>query len=384
MINYEIPHDIENLEEHIIAIHLKNVIPETVAHKLMNGVHIEQDGKQLINKKSIKLFLQYLCEKMYNAAKNNKNKTQNVKAVAKEGTAILDEAIKYFNDDKIIGELYDESGKLYKKAPELSKEIAQATKTMAVAQQKREPEKPQQFTLFSLLEETKAQQPITVETPKPEPPKQETLIPFSNEPDDEEDDSEEEIDECMETDDEETLCSFDVDRETGEILSPIPAEHSVPVQRCSPLYQKYLSFQGQYPQDVIAYRLGDFFEIFGDNAIKVSNRLELILTGRDFGLTERIPMVGFPYHASDTYFRKIAEFSSLIVVEDDTATPFVLEEKTSIKTPAIKENEPTMYENNEETDDFEEERALQKFFDKDALCALYALYELFDYNLDMQ
>lgn len=124
----------------------------------------------------------------------------------------------------------------------------------------------------------------------------------------------------------------------------------------------------------------DFFEIFGDNAIKVSNRLELILTGRDFGLTERIPMVGFPYHASDTYFRKIAEFSSLIVVEDDTATPYVLEEKTSIKTPAIKENEPTMYENNEEPDDFEEERALQQFFDKDALCALY---ELFDYNLDM-
>ena len=103
MINYEIPHDTENLEEHIIAIHLKDVIPENVAHKLMNGVHIEQDGKQLINKKSIKLFLQYLCEKMYNAAKNNKNKTQNIKAVAKEGTAILDEAIKYFNDDKIIG-----------------------------------------------------------------------------------------------------------------------------------------------------------------------------------------------------------------------------------------------------------------------------------------
>jgi hypothetical protein len=377
MINYEIPHDTENLEEHIIAIHLKNVIPETVAHKLMNGVHIEQDGKQLINKKSIKLFLQYLCEKMYNAAKNNKNKTQNVKAVAKEGTAILDEAIKYFNDDKIIGELYDESGKLYKKAPELPKEIAKATKTMAVAQ-KKEPDKPQQFTLFSLLEENNAQQPLAVETPRVEQPTQEAIL-FSDTPDDVEDD--EENNEYGEPDEDETPCAFDVDRETGEILSPIPAEHSVPVQPYSPLYQKYLSFQGQYPQAVIAYRLGDFFEIFGDNAIKVSNRLELILTGRDFGLTERIPMVGFPYHASDTYFRKIAEFSSLIVVEDDTATPYVLEEKMSIKTPAIKENEPTMYENNEETDVFEEERALQQFFDKDALCALY---ELFDYNLDMQ
>ena len=90
MLNYEIPHNTENLEEHIIAIHLKDVIPDTVAHKLINGVRIEKDGKTIINKKSIALFLNYLCEKMYNAAKNNKAKTQNVKAVAKEGTAILD------------------------------------------------------------------------------------------------------------------------------------------------------------------------------------------------------------------------------------------------------------------------------------------------------
>ena len=375
MINYEIPHDTENLEEHIIAIHLKNVIPETVAHKLMNGVHIEQDGKQLINKKSIKLFLQYLCEKMYNAAKNNKNKTQKVKAVAKEGTAILDEAIKYFNDDKIIGELYDESGKLYKKAPELPKEIAKATKTMAVAQ-KKEPDKPQQFTLFSLLEENNAQQPLAIETPRVEQPKQEAIL-FSDSPDDVKEEDDEENNEYGEPDDEEeTPCAFDVDMETGEILSP-----QISQPQGSPLYQKYMYFQNQNPQAVIAYRLGDFFEIFGDNAIKVSNRLELILTGRDFGLIERIPMIGFPYHASDTYFRKIAEFAPLIVVEDDMATPYILDEKMAIKASVIKENKPTMYENNEEFDDFEQERALQQFFDKDALCALY---ELFDYNLDIQ
>ena len=375
MINYEIPYDTENLEEHIIAIHLKNVIPETVAYKLMNGVHIEQDGKQLINKKSIKLFLQYLCEKMYNAAKNNKNKTQNVKAVAKEGTAILDEAIKYFNDDKIIGELYDESGKLYKKAPELPKEIAKATKTMAVAQ-KKEPDKPQQFTLFSLLEENKVQQPIAIETPRVEQSKQEAIL-FSDSPDDVKEEDDEENNEYGEPDDEEeTPCAFDVDMETGEILSP-----QISQPQGSPLFQKYMYFQNQNPQAVIAYRLGDFFEIFGDNAIKVSNRLELILTGRDFGLIERIPMIGFPYHASDTYFRKIAEFAPLIVVEDDTATPYILEEKTAISTPTIKEQEPTVYEDTDDEDDFEKERALQRFFDKDALCALY---ELFDYNLDIQ
>ena len=142
-----------------------------------------------------------------------------------------------------------------------------------------------------------------------------------------------------------------------------------------------MQVQNQNPQAVIAYRLGDFFEVFGDNAIKVSNRLDLTLTGRDCGLDERIAMVEFPYHASDTYFRKIAEFSPLIVVEDDTATPYVLEEKTAIKAPVIEENKPTVYENTDDEDDFEKERALQQFFDKDALLALY---ELFDSNLDMQ
>ena len=374
MLNYEIPHNTENLEEHIIAIHLKDVIPDTVAHKIINGVRIEKDGKTLINKKSIALFLNYLCEKMYNAAKNNKAKTQNVKAVAKEGTAILDEAIKYFNDDKIIGELYDESGNLYKKAPELPKEIAKATKTMAVTQ-KKAPDKPQQFTLFSLLEENKPQEPIVVETPRVEQPKQEAIL-FSDMSDEIEEDDTEESNEYEEPVDEEAPCAFDVDMETGEILSP-----KIPQPQGSPLYQKYMYFQEQNPQAVIAYRLGDFFEIFGDNAIKVSNRLDLTLTGRDFGLNERVAMVGFPYHASDTYFRKIAEFSLLIVVEDDTATPYVLKEKTAIKTPVIEENQPTVYENNDNEDDFEKERAMQQFFDKDALCALY---ELFDYNLDMQ
>ena len=117
------------------------------------------------------------------------------------------------------------------------------------------------------------------------------------------------------------------------------------------------------------------------HAIKIANHLDLTLTSRDCGLNERIAMVGFPYHASDAYFRKIAEFSQLIVVEDDTATPYALKEKTAIPAPVEPINEPTRYENNDEQDEFEEERALQQFFDKDALCLLY---ELFDYNLDMQ
>ena len=136
-----------------------------------------------------------------------------------------------------------------------------------------------------------------------------------------------------------------------------------------------MRFQNQNPQAVIAYRLGDFFEIFGDNAIKVSNRLDLTLTGRDCGLNERVAMVGFPYHASDTYFRKIAKFSPLIVVEDGTATPYVLEEKTAIKTPVIEENKPTVYENNDEPDDdLEEMRSSSKAFEQTTLCALLEIF----------
>ena len=72
----------------------------------------------------------------------------------------------------------------------------------------------------------------------------------------------------------------------------------------------------KYPDYVIAYRLGDFYEIFGDNAKLVSNHLDLTLTGRDCGLEERIPMVGFPYHCAELYFNKILKFAPLAIVEN--------------------------------------------------------------------
>ena len=94
-------------------------------------------------------------------------------------------------------------------------------------------------------------------------------------------------------------------------------------------------------------------------------------------------MVGFPYHAADTYFRKIAELFELVVVENNVATVYGYDddEDTEATKVANNENEPSLPPNLDDNDDFEEERALQKFFDKDALCTLY---ELFDYNIDMQ
>ena len=85
--------------------------------------------------------------------------------------------------------------------------------------------------------------------------------------------------------------------------------------------------QKQYPYSIIAYRLGDFYEVFGDSAVKVSNELELTLTGRDFGLKERVPMVGFPFHARENYFEKIAKFSELVIYDNNNITIYTCEQK---------------------------------------------------------
>ena len=69
----------------------------------------------------------------------------------------------------------------------------------------------------------------------------------------------------------------------------------------SPMMQHYLNTKEQYKDSILMYRLGDFYEMFFDDAVTVSKELELTLTGRDCGLEERAPMCGVPYHAVDTY-----------------------------------------------------------------------------------
>lgn len=65
------------------------------------------------------------------------------------------------------------------------------------------------------------------------------------------------------------------------------------------------------------YRLGDFYEVFGDNAVTLSDELGLTLTGRDFGLTSRVPMIGFPYHAAELYFNKIQRNHRVVIINSD-------------------------------------------------------------------
>ena len=69
----------------------------------------------------------------------------------------------------------------------------------------------------------------------------------------------------------------------------------------SPMMLHYLEVKKQYPEHIVFYRLGDFYEMFFDDAKTVSKELELTLTGRDCGEEERAPMCGVPFHAAATY-----------------------------------------------------------------------------------
>ena len=73
----------------------------------------------------------------------------------------------------------------------------------------------------------------------------------------------------------------------------------------SPMMQKYMETKAEYPDCILFYRLGDFYEMFFEDAITASRELELTLTGKMCGLEERAPMCGVPHHAVDTYLNRL-------------------------------------------------------------------------------
>ena len=87
------------------------------------------------------------------------------------------------------------------------------------------------------------------------------------------------------------------------------------------MMQHYLSMKEKYKDCIVFYRLGDFYEMFFEDAVKVSKMLELTLTGRDCGLAERAPMCGIPYHAADTYIAKLVALGEKVAICDQLSDP---------------------------------------------------------------
>lgn len=79
----------------------------------------------------------------------------------------------------------------------------------------------------------------------------------------------------------------------------------VDVTRLTPMMQQYMKTKEQYKDCILFYRLGDFYEMFFDDAVTASRELEITLTGKDCGLDERAPMCGIPFHAADGYLNRL-------------------------------------------------------------------------------
>lgn len=89
----------------------------------------------------------------------------------------------------------------------------------------------------------------------------------------------------------------------------------------SPMMRHYLEIKEKYKDCVVFYRLGDFYEMFFEDAKEVSQLLDLTLTGRDCGLAERAPMCGIPFHAADTYIARLVALGKKVAICEQLTEP---------------------------------------------------------------
>ena len=89
----------------------------------------------------------------------------------------------------------------------------------------------------------------------------------------------------------------------------------------SPMMEQYLSIKKQHPNEILFYRVGDFYEMFFDDALTASKELELTLTGKQCGMEERAPMCGVPFHAYETYVARLIAKGYKVAICEQTELP---------------------------------------------------------------
>ena len=153
----------------------------------------------------------------------------------------------------------------------------------------------------------------------------------------------------------------DADEETvtdEPVITPAKQTEEISEERSestiSPLYQKYLDAQKINPQALVVMRLGDFYEVMGENAVKVADELDITLTGRNVGLTERVPMCGFPYHVAEKYIEKILEKHGVILAEDGQEPKYIL---SHVEANTVGNQTPNFIEIPDERSPFDDEHS---------------------------
>ena len=85
--------------------------------------------------------------------------------------------------------------------------------------------------------------------------------------------------------------------------------------------EQYLDIKEGYKDSIVFFRLGDFYEMFFEDAYTASRELELALTGKDAGAPERVPMCGIPFHAADSYIEKLVSRGYKVAICEQIQPP---------------------------------------------------------------
>ncbi len=245
------------IEEKALKEYLEQTVSEVLADKINNGVTVEKDDKKLISKKTLEGFMEYATKEA------QKQAAKGATCACLHSDVVFGWAIHYFEEDSILGTLYNEDGSEYTPPKPVHKTIPKSADVPVIAPISKPQPKTGQMSMFDIMDE--AYTPV-------EPLEQESA----------------------------------------------PEIEATAAPTISPLYTRYLQYQSEYPDDLIAMRVGDFYEVFGDSAVAAAQALGLTLATRDLGLAERVPMIGFPYHRADYYIEQIRTFANLAMIDSDT------------------------------------------------------------------
>jgi len=264
----------QNKQEKQVLNYLQNHASEELANKINNGTPFEKDGHSLTNKKSLAGFMKFACDEARKLTEKGANST------FIDDQTVYGWAIHFFEEDSIEGTLYTLDGAEYKPT------VKRVESNTVKAKPESKKQENVQFSFFDNLTEQEVKEHVTDNS--------------------------------------------SVDTEENEVIEQNGNDEQTPVVSNTPngtFFEKYQALQQQNPAYVIAYRLGDFYEILGDKAVAIAREIDLTLTSRDCGLQERVPLVGFPYHAAEIYFNKVSEHHDILVVETSEQTWIISQTK---------------------------------------------------------
>ena len=315
-------------EEKVLKEYLEQNASEVLTNKINNGVPVEKDGKNLVSRKTLAGFMKYATEEA------RKQAAKGATSACLHSDIVFGWAIHYFEEDSILGTLYNEDGTEYKApkpAPKVTPKPSATAEAPVVPAPKPQP-KAGQMSMFDLFDESETVVKETADADEYD--EEDTAVEASESP---------------------------VEDEKPEVepIAEVVTEPEKPV--ISPLYTRYQRYRNEHPNAVIVIRVGDFYEIFGDAAETASAPLDLTVVSRDFGLSERVPMIGFPYHKANTYMEKLRAFTDTVVIESETEKR-VLPKYQPVEGLAVDTTTGEVIESDEDPDPYADTELMYKLY----------------------